>query len=394
MLGTVLKKKFGYTAYVWSGSSIFSREKRHIRKLEEFEGRVAKIAASDNHSALITDEGELYTWGDNGYGQLGLKADDSDKLKSVDKPTLVPYFKDNNVRVKDVVVGKHHTIALDDKGRVFSWGRGIMSNIRGTSLLFPSALALGHPKPKNLSTPKPILKLRNVPIQNVATGNHFAIALAQSGELYVWGRGEFGVLGFENKEEKEPVINPYITDIIKSQPNTRIAKIDSSSDFSSILLSNGVMLNFGNNDQGNMGLGVTQSVDMCDSIQIPLPTKFENEGDLKIVDMDLGECTTTIQVEDGRIFLAGQKLYYYPQLFEIDYKVHKVKTFCSSDRASVVITADNRLFYRGNFWSDKNIEENIDTGVVEADVQKAFGGSEIVSVGGKYGDKWALVKSN
>lgn len=393
MLRTILKKKFGYTPYLWSSTSIFNREKRHIRKLEGFDDRIAKIAASDNHSALITDEGELYTWGDNGYGQLGLKGDYTEKPKSVDKPTLVSYFQENNIKVKDIVLGKHHTIALDDKGRVFSWGRGIMSNIRGTSLLFPSALALGHPKAKNLSTPKPILKLRNIPVQNIATGNHFAIALTQAGEVFVWGRGEFGVLGFENKEEKEPVVNPYFTDIVKTHPNTRIAKIDSCSDFSSVLLSTGVMLNFGNNDQGNMGLGITQSVDMCDSIQIPLPTRFENEGDLKIVDMDLAESTTTIQVEDGRIFFMGQKLYYYPQLFEIDYTKHKVKTFCSSDRASAIVTDENRLFFRGNFWSDKKLEENIDTGVVEADVNKAFDGHEIVSIGGKYGDRWALVKS-
>ena len=394
MLGRIIKKKFGYTPYVWSASSIFNRDKRHVRKLEGFDNRVARMASSDNHSALITDEGELYTWGDNGYGQLGIKGMNGEKPKSEDNPTLVSYFKEHNIKIKDVVLGKHHTLALDDRGIVFSWGRGLMSNVKLFSLLFPSTLALGHPEPSNISIPKPIAKLRNESIESISSGNHFAMALAQSGELYVWGRGEFGVLGFENKEVKEPIINPYFSDMIEDQPEIKITKIDSCSDFSAVLLSDGMLLNFGNNDQGNMGLGITQSVDMCDSIQIPSPTKFETGEELKIVDMDLAEATNTIKVEDGRVFFMGQKLYYYPQLFDIDYNLHKIKTFCSSDRACAIITDENRLFYRGNFWNEKNLDENIDTGIMEGDVEKVFGNQEIVKIGGKYSNRWALVKSN
>jgi len=37
---------------------------------------------------------------------------------------LVSYFKDKNIKIKEVVCGKRHTIALDHEGRVFSWGKG------------------------------------------------------------------------------------------------------------------------------------------------------------------------------------------------------------------------------------------------------------------------------
>ena len=390
LLRKITKRGFGYTPYVWSSSSIFSKDKKTAKKIEGFENRVTKIVSSDNHSAILTADGELFTWGDNNYGQLGVKQD-SKKVKSADEPTLVSYFKENNIKVVDLALGKHHTLALDDKGRVFSWGRGIMSRVMGISILFPSALALGHPKLQNLSSPKPIAKFRGLPIGQISTGNHFALALAQDGDLHVWGRGEFGVLGFENREEKEPVPNPYINDFVKGRPGVGIKKIESCSDFSSVLLTDGTVLGFGNNDQGNLGLGITQSVDMCDSIQIPMQMRFEEEEDLKIEDIDLAECTSAVKTEDGRIFFAGQKLYYYPQIFEIDYDKHKVSTFCSSDRGVAVVTKENRLFYRGNFWSGKKIDENIDTGIIEANISNAFNDKKIVQIGGKYGVKWALV---
>lgn len=390
LLRKVTRRSFGYTPYIWNSSSMFNRNKRTVKKIEGFENRVSKIVTGDNHSAILTVDGELYTWGDNKYGQLGLKQD-SKKINSADEPSLVPYFKENNIKVVDLALGKHHTIVLDDKGRVFSWGRGIMSRVMGISILFPSALALGHPKLQNLSSPKPIAKFRGMPISQVSTGNHFALALAQNGELYAWGRGEFGVLGFENKEEKEPIANPYINDLVKGREGVSIKKIESCSDFSSILLSDGTVLGFGNNDQGNLGLGITQSVDMCDSIQIPMQMRFEEQEDLKIVDIDLAECTSAVKTEDGRIFFAGQKLYYYPQIFELDYNKHKVATFCSSDRGVAIVTEENRLFYRGNYWNEKKLEEDIDTGIIEADSASVFNNKRIAKVGGKYGVKWALI---
>ena len=37
----------------------------------------------------------------------------------------------------------------------------------------------------------------------------FAMALDKKNNLWAWGRGEFGVLGFENGEHKTPVINTF-----------------------------------------------------------------------------------------------------------------------------------------------------------------------------------------
>lgn len=71
-------------------------------------------------------------------------------------------------------------------------------------------MALGHETNESLDTPRPIKHLKDVPIKQIATGNDFAMALSKEGQLYVWGRGEFGVLGFVNHSIQLPTINPLI----------------------------------------------------------------------------------------------------------------------------------------------------------------------------------------
>ena len=97
-------------------------------------------------------------------------------------------------------MGKNHTIALDTKGRVFSWGRGTLSWLKLAKMFYPSTLALGHDEGKNLYQPKPIKALWGINIKKISSGNDFAMALDDKSNVYVWGWGEFGVLGFINKE--------------------------------------------------------------------------------------------------------------------------------------------------------------------------------------------------
>lgn len=78
---------------------------------------------------------------------------------------MVSYFKDRNIKVKDVVLGRRHTIALDEFGRVFSWGRGTISSRNILKFFYPDTLALGHPESKNLYSPKPLKTFKDIPIE-------------------------------------------------------------------------------------------------------------------------------------------------------------------------------------------------------------------------------------
>lgn len=91
---------------------------RTPRKIPDFppEGlRVVEISCGRYHSAAITDDGQLWMWGCNRYGVLGLG--DKENRKS---PT--PVMALQGKRVAGVSCnGEVHTVAVTDRGRVYIW---------------------------------------------------------------------------------------------------------------------------------------------------------------------------------------------------------------------------------------------------------------------------------
>ena len=75
-----------------------------------------RVECGDQHTALITPTGDLYTFGDNSEGQLGLGID---YKTFTDKPTLVTGILD---RIQDVSCGYRHTLVLSERGSVYGMG--------------------------------------------------------------------------------------------------------------------------------------------------------------------------------------------------------------------------------------------------------------------------------
>ncbi|KAM0950937.1 putative non-specific serine/threonine protein kinase [Dioscorea sansibarensis] len=84
-----------------------------------FSEKVVEISAGYHHSSAITEDGKLFTWGNNSCGQLGLgkRADNV-----VSTPTWIDCLAD--IKVSKVALGSEHSIAITDEGKVLSWGAG------------------------------------------------------------------------------------------------------------------------------------------------------------------------------------------------------------------------------------------------------------------------------
>lgn len=61
---------------------------------------------------FVDKKGNLYSWGDNNWGQLGL----GDR-KNRSTPTLVNY--NNNVKISSIAVGGYHSLAVDYHGNTY-----------------------------------------------------------------------------------------------------------------------------------------------------------------------------------------------------------------------------------------------------------------------------------
>ena len=109
------------------------------RVIETF-GRlgVVKIAAGGWHSAAVTAGGVLYTWGRGEYGLLGHGDDVKDKVV----PKLVEL--DESVFIADIALGGSHSCAITAEGNVLSWGRTTLGRL-GRVILYPSSSTCGVP---------------------------------------------------------------------------------------------------------------------------------------------------------------------------------------------------------------------------------------------------------
>jgi alpha-tubulin suppressor-like RCC1 family protein len=83
---------------------------------------------------------------------------------------------DNKGQVKKIATGKKHTVFLTDDGKVYSYGYGEYG-------------ALGHGGLIETSVPKPIARLSNRNVLQLACGEFHTLALTQDRDMYAWGRG-------------------------------------------------------------------------------------------------------------------------------------------------------------------------------------------------------------
>src|SRR5207302_1392490 len=75
----------------------------------------------DKHSIILTEKGNAYSFGDNKYGQLGLKFIGDEIFLSVNKPTLIGPFPEE--KFISVACKADHSILITDRGNAYSFGR-------------------------------------------------------------------------------------------------------------------------------------------------------------------------------------------------------------------------------------------------------------------------------
>ncbi|KAG0466838.1 hypothetical protein HPP92_018418 [Vanilla planifolia] len=144
---------------------------------------VHQIACGYRHVALVTRQGEVFTWGEEDGGRLGHGTE-----TDLSRPRLVESLALCNV--DSVACGEYHTCAITTTGDFFTWGDGVHS----TGLL-GHGIDISHWIPKRVSGP-----LEGLQVLSVACGTwHSALATA-NGKIYTFGDGAFGALGHGDRE--------------------------------------------------------------------------------------------------------------------------------------------------------------------------------------------------
>uniref|UniRef100_A0A8I5NTH4 E3 ubiquitin-protein ligase HERC2 n=3 Tax=Papio anubis TaxID=9555 RepID=A0A8I5NTH4_PAPAN len=126
--------------------------------------------SGDAQTLAVTENGQVWSWGDGDYGKLGRGGSDGCKT-----PKLIEKLQDLDV-VK-VRCGSQFSIALTKDGQVYSWGKG--DNQR-----------LGHGTEEHVRYPKLLEGLQGKKVIDVAAGSTHCLALTEDSEVHSWGSND------------------------------------------------------------------------------------------------------------------------------------------------------------------------------------------------------------
>ncbi len=145
-------------------------------------GITAISAARLSHSIALKNDGTVWTWGRNDYGQLG---------NGTTTISSVPVQVSTLTGITDISGGYYHTLALKNDGTAMAWGR----NFDGQ---------LGNGSNTDSHLPVQVSPLSN--IKAIASGAYHNLTLSNDGSAKSWGDNVSGQLGTgNNSDSKVPV---------------------------------------------------------------------------------------------------------------------------------------------------------------------------------------------
>lgn len=142
-----------------------------------------KLSAGYCHSAAITKDLELYTWGDGAYGKLGHGncCNEYEPLHVVELTMC---------RIISVSCGVFHTLCTSQSEKCYAFGGGSQGKL-GLDIIVDDDSLL----------PKKIIALDEYNIVDTAAGPYHSVALTDDGKLFTWGSNREGRLGIGSVKE-------------------------------------------------------------------------------------------------------------------------------------------------------------------------------------------------
>ncbi|MCE5275575.1 MAG: Ig-like domain-containing protein [Syntrophaceae bacterium] len=194
------------------------------------------VAAGRQFSVAIKADGTLWAWGDNAYGQLGKPSQIEDPANYVDYQDAPDQVNDDADWVA-VSCGAGHVLALKSDGTLHAWG-----------LNEGGQLGLGD------------INARSQPVQvgildnwsAIGAGESHSLAINADGELYAWGLNDEGQLGLDIIAE--PETEPQLVGAA-----TNWVAVAAGMKHTIALNGDGELYSWGLNDQGQLGLGNTDT---------------------------------------------------------------------------------------------------------------------------------------
>ncbi|KAF2291847.1 hypothetical protein GH714_035837 [Hevea brasiliensis] len=251
---------------------------------------VQNIACGGRHAALVTKQGEIFSWGEESGGRLGHGVD-SDVLH----PKLIEAL--SNINIEFVACGEYHTCAVTLSGDLYTWGDGTYN-----FGLLGHGNEVSHWVPKRVNGP-----LEGIHVSSISCGPWHTAVVASAGQLFTFGDGTFGVLGHGDRKS---VSIPREVESLKGLRTVRAAcgvwhsaavvevMVGNSS---SSNCSSGKLFTWGDGDKGRLGHG--------DKEAKLVPTCVAALVEPNFCQVACGHSLTVALTTSGHVYTMGSPVY-------------------------------------------------------------------------------------
>ncbi|XP_032651163.1 putative E3 ubiquitin-protein ligase HERC4 isoform X2 [Chelonoidis abingdonii] len=206
---------------------------RNIKSLSDIQ--IMQVACGYCHSLALSKGSEVYSWGQNKYGQLGIGYE----FKKQTSPQLIKSLL--GIPFAQIAAGGAHSFVLTLSGAIFGWGRNKFGQ-------------LGLNDENDRYVPNLLKSLRSQKIIHICCGEDHTAALTKEGGVFTFGAGGYGQLGHNSTSHE---INPRKVFELMGSIVTQIAC--GRQHTSAFVPSSGRIYSFGLGGNGQLGTGSTSN---------------------------------------------------------------------------------------------------------------------------------------
>ena len=189
-----------------------------------------QVACGYYHTAAIKTDGTLWTWGFNSYGGLG-----TNNTSSYSSPVTT---SGGGTNWKQVTAGVGHTAAIKTDGTLWTWGGNDYGQLGDNTITAKSS---------------PITTIAGgTNWKQVIVGYYHTAAIKTNGELWTWGRNDFGQLGNNNTSS-------YSSPVTTIAGGTNWKSVAGGGYHTLAIKTDGTLWTWGSNSSGQLGDNTTSS---------------------------------------------------------------------------------------------------------------------------------------
>ncbi|XP_017666365.1 PREDICTED: X-linked retinitis pigmentosa GTPase regulator [Lepidothrix coronata] len=209
----------------------------HLVSFFTSQHKIKQLAAGSYTSAAVTEDGQLFVWGDNSEGQIGLANESC---------VSVPCRVDVGKPVSSVSCGYYHSALITGDGELYTFGEPA----NGKLGLLPEQL-------KNNRVPQPVLGIMEK-VNKVACGGEHTVVLTET-DVYTFGLGQYGQLGHGTF-----VFESSVPKSVKHLKKHKIRNVACGENHTAVIAENGLMFTFGDGRHGKLGFGEESFTNLFD----------------------------------------------------------------------------------------------------------------------------------